>query len=262
MLAGLASFVAKQPDFRGKSRLLRLLISAMGPVPSHYGPVMRVRAGDYTSWAALFGYYGEGLRNEILSLPEDGVFIDIGANVGIYTLIAARHLSAGMVVSLEPNPEVYEYLLSNIRLNGAVNVLPINAAVGARTGILRLNFAPDHTGAGYLSDATADAGSSRMVHVLGAEALRPVADRLAVGSSLCKIDVEGHELHVLRTLEQAGLLARLGRLWIEVNEVHLARAGAAPAQIHEVMERNGFTARASAETAASGDVLFVRRQMN
>ena len=55
-------------------------------------------------------------RKQLLEfLPKDGVFIDIGANVGIYSCIAATHLSDnGRVIAIEPNPIVAERLRFNL----------------------------------------------------------------------------------------------------------------------------------------------------
>ncbi|HLN16648.1 MAG TPA: FkbM family methyltransferase [Acidimicrobiales bacterium] len=71
--------------------------------------------------------YGEALEPELgiidsLLSPGDVVF-DIGANSGVYTLLAARRVGPeGMVVSLEPNPQMLEVLDRNVRRNRLGNV--------------------------------------------------------------------------------------------------------------------------------------------
>ncbi|WP_295719039.1 FkbM family methyltransferase [uncultured Halovibrio sp.] len=51
-------------------------------------------------------------------LPSDGVFVDIGANIGIYSLTALKALGkTGQLVAIEPNPNVYERLRFNIDAN-------------------------------------------------------------------------------------------------------------------------------------------------
>jgi FkbM family methyltransferase len=59
-------------------------------------------------------------------LPRDGVFLDIGANIGIHTLAAARHLKpgGGKVVAFEPHPENYKVLVHNLHENSLTNVRP------------------------------------------------------------------------------------------------------------------------------------------
>ncbi len=55
-------------------------------------------------------------------LPKDGVFIDIGANVGIYSTIAISHLQKlGRVVAIEPNPVVFSRLQFNLNATAEMN---------------------------------------------------------------------------------------------------------------------------------------------
>jgi FkbM family methyltransferase len=55
------------------------------------------------------------------SIPSDGVFVDIGANIGIYSLWVAKHMDAkGQVLAFEPNPPAYQRLLFNVRANQEV----------------------------------------------------------------------------------------------------------------------------------------------
>jgi FkbM family methyltransferase len=57
-------------------------------------------------------------------LPRDGVFLDVGANIGLHTLASARHLRTGngYVVAFEPHPENYKVLCHNLEQNGLTNV--------------------------------------------------------------------------------------------------------------------------------------------
>jgi FkbM family methyltransferase len=66
-------------------------------------------------------------------LPGD-VFIDIGANIGYYTLLAARLVGPhGRVVAFEPDPSNFRLLGKNIFQNGYSNVIPVNLAVSDRS---------------------------------------------------------------------------------------------------------------------------------
>ncbi|HCX31114.1 MAG TPA: methyltransferase, partial [Blastocatellia bacterium] len=65
--------------------------------------------------------------------------VDIGANVGYYTLIAASVVGAsGKVYAFEPEPSNYELLTRNIAANGHKNVLPSPEAVSDRVGSMKL----------------------------------------------------------------------------------------------------------------------------
>lgn len=71
--------------------------------------------------------FGVGIEPELAVLDQllrpDDVLIDVGANSGVYTLRGARVVGPkGVVVALEPNPEMLAILISNIRRNGYTNV--------------------------------------------------------------------------------------------------------------------------------------------
>jgi FkbM family methyltransferase len=73
-------------------------------------------------------------------MVQDGmVVVDIGANIGYYTLIAARLVgNEGIVYAFEPEPSSYELLCKNIQANGYTNIIPIEKAVSKTNGKTRL----------------------------------------------------------------------------------------------------------------------------
>jgi FkbM family methyltransferase len=71
--------------------------------------------------------------------------IDIGANIGYYTLILARLVGErGKVYAFEPDPTNYELLKRNIELNGYKNVVPVMKATSNKNGTLRLYLCRDN----------------------------------------------------------------------------------------------------------------------
>lgn len=66
------------------------------------------------------------------SLREDDVVLDGGANVGVFSLVAASRCRK--VFSVEPNEENFRTLLRNIERNGASNIIPVNAAIAPKSG--------------------------------------------------------------------------------------------------------------------------------
>ncbi len=116
--------------------------------------------------------------------------IDVGANVGVYTLLAAGVRQA-QVIAIEPVPDTYEQFLDNINLNRlGSNVVSHNVGVAAEEGELRFSVSLGPTN-----------------HVLrpgegGAAVTVPVKmlDAVAADSSpvLVKVDVEGFEQEVIR----------------------------------------------------------------
>jgi FkbM family methyltransferase len=79
--------------------------------------------------------------------------VDIGANVGYYTCLAARLVGTkGKIYAFEPEPNNYEMLLKNITLNQYQNVIPIQKAVSNKTGKTKLFIDKNNFGAPSLSE--------------------------------------------------------------------------------------------------------------
>jgi len=122
--------------------------------------------------------------------PE--VFVDVGANVGLYSCIVGRAGAARGIVAFEPDAGNFDRLLGNLRLNGlteAVEARPV--AVGARVGVAVLAGGPPENSG--LSRIDPDATNGREVPVVALDDVVTTSG----GVIAVKIDVEGHELDVL-----------------------------------------------------------------
>lgn len=60
--------------------------------------------------------------------PPDGVFIDVGAHVGKYSIAFGKRLRRGLVVAIEPMPSNIKALIENIKLNKLDNVIVVPKA--------------------------------------------------------------------------------------------------------------------------------------
>jgi len=132
-------------------------------------------------------------------LPEGGVFVDIGANVGNHTLYAALLLKAARVIPFEPNPLAYDLLVQNVLVNRLGDVVDI-----AKLGV----GVSDGHADGYAMEARRkNLGGARMLPGEGEIEVFPAHALLDnVVPDVIKIDVEGMEMKVLSGLEP--LLAR------------------------------------------------------
>ncbi len=175
-------------------RILRLplsLVPKTAVVPILQGPLRGKRwiagSGIHRLWLGSYEPFKMALAAE-LTRPAMVVF-DIGANVGIYTLLFSDRVGpAGRVVAFEPAPRNVAYLGKHLALNGASNVEIVDAAVSDAVG--RSSF-----------DDTADSCAGRLEST-GALLVRTTTiDHFVQGSglhpSLIKIDVEGAEGDVL-----------------------------------------------------------------
>lgn len=129
-------------------------------------------------------------------LSPGAVFLDVGGNTGIYTIKAAKFLSAngGTVVTVEPNPEMLAMLAHNVRANGFANVRLRNFCLGPTAGAadLWMNFGRPASFSLVHRDETAT-GLSVLVFPLDQVFPLEKLERL----DYVKIDVEGAEQQVL-----------------------------------------------------------------
>lgn len=119
--------------------------------------------------------------------PRGGLCFDVGANVGLYTLLLARH--AAQVVAFEPAPRNLRHLWAHVQRNGLDNVQVIPAAASDSQSMTGFETGRD-PGRGHLSDSAGQ--------IVTTVRLDDVAARLGRMPDLIKIDVEGAEAAVLR----------------------------------------------------------------
>ncbi|HYD31711.1 MAG TPA: FkbM family methyltransferase [Azospirillaceae bacterium] len=141
-------------------------------------------------------------------LPGDGVFLDIGANAGIYSLWAASHLGPqGRVLAIEPNPVMVERLVTNAAFNPfGARIETAACAITDLKGTIRLNIDASNLGGSSVVES----------HAQGIDVpCLPLLDLLAekgIGRiDILKIDVEGAEDQALVPFldhADAGLLPR------------------------------------------------------
>ena len=166
--------------------------------------------------------------------PED-LFVDVGANVGSYTVLASAAVGARSI-SFEPVASTYARLHRNLVVNEVTErVTAHNIGVGAREETLRFSADDDarnHVVTGDYAGVVTEVPVRRIDDVLdGAVPL------------IAKIDVEGWETEVLkgmsRTLANPGLKAII----TETNDVAARYDDAERAGVSEIMEQHGFQAR-------------------
>ena len=77
-----------------------------------------------------------------LEIGETDTVVDIGAHIGLFSLMAASQARKGVVYALEPNGENFRMLQNNTRINGIKNLVPINVAVANEDGERELYVSP------------------------------------------------------------------------------------------------------------------------
>jgi FkbM family methyltransferase len=172
--------------------------------------------------------------------PGD-VFYDIGANIGPYTLMAAKRVRPnGAVYAFEPHASNFHSLMENVRLNELGDVVNVmSSALYDREGFFDFNY--------YMSDAgtsMSQLGDNRDDHD---KAFRPVfverkhgttidkliQDRVIECATLVKMDVDGNELLILKGMKTLLEQAPPRAILMEINLRHKD-------ELYDFMKQHGF----------------------
>lgn len=171
---------------------------------THRGWVVR---GNTTDWIQrtlfYFGVWEPNLSRWLEQrLAAGDVFIDVGANVGYFTLLAADCVGeSGRVVAIEPMPEIYELLAHHVAVNALRNVRAINeAALGpGKVGTVTLyRGEEENLGSTSLLQRCPHSGTAR---VTGRPLAAMLTDEECRRARIIKIDVEGAEADAILGLE-------------------------------------------------------------
>jgi FkbM family methyltransferase len=169
----------------------------------------------YVDPLSIFGFtiLREGVYEPLLTtavkdiLRPGDTFVDLGANEGYFSIIAAKQVgTSGRVISIEPQSRLQYVLTRNIVENDVSNVLTVPCAVSDSVGTATLFLNPDITNGGsglarftryrLPTEIVYQTTLSRLFHTCGVEAVR-----------LMKMDIEGFEYETLlgsRELFRAG----------------------------------------------------------
>ncbi len=135
-------------------------------------------------------------------ITEGFVFIDIGANIGGYSLfVAANAGPTARVLAIEPQPDIYERLVYNLRLNSFPSVKAVACAVADKEGELTLFVDPDNKGESSLK-IMSDISSVGSIKVPAKRLLTLVEEQGFTRIDAAKLDTEGAEDIILETFFQ------------------------------------------------------------
>ncbi len=154
------------------------------------------------------------------SLKPGDVFYDIGANVGAYSLIAAKATSQGVrVFAFEPSPPTFNDLCRNVLLNGCGgSVVPVPLALWSETGLLDFTFRSLDPGAARHRVNRAPASQASLTQAILGVRLDDFIERFELPlPTHAKIDVDGAEIEVLRGAERTLAGAELRSILVELD---------------------------------------------
>jgi FkbM family methyltransferase len=246
LLRATAWYVRNMPPHPGDWRIAQLAV-ALAPELSHRRrPVtFRLKDGtrlttDGTSQTGRIAYATGVYEPAVATLirrrlrPGD-TFIDVGANIGYFVLVAARTVGpGGTVLAFEPQPEVRRALADNLRLNEISNVVVRPEALGPSHGDVTFFAGPGHdTGLGSLRPL--DQGIQICVRQIPFDEIAAGVERI----SMIKIDVEGGETGVLQGMTRT-LTAHHPEIIVEVTDPFLRPLGSSALELLSLLRDHGY----------------------
>jgi FkbM family methyltransferase len=199
-----SSFLRTLPPFKGKARLARLLLKDKGVVfypqsiKGKYGltyviPNTKESIGFFL---LINGIYEEDLSAYIIkSLPTNGVFLDIGINIGTISLPVASQRKDSTIIGVEAADNIFNCLKENIEINRLTNIHPHHNAVSDKDGEFVSFFSPeDQFGKGSMSAVFTK--EEKRVETITLDNL--LQKYQLTSADLIKVDVEGYEYNVFK----------------------------------------------------------------
>jgi FkbM family methyltransferase len=167
---------------------------------------------DISDWVQYQIYFFGNYEPKSVALfkrlaAESSIIFDIGSHIGEYALECAVDAPTGtkQIFALEVNPKIFTYLLKNIELNGFKNVIPILGAVSGARAIVNINI-PGYWNMGntQIAEEKNEHGSAN--YLAAAYSITEIIQHFHIDHvDLIKMDLEGHEIGVLRALFSANV---------------------------------------------------------
>lgn len=168
-------------------------------------------------------FYGRTVFRDFLetTLRPGSTFLDIGSNVGFFSLMAARHVGpTGRVYAFEPDPQICECLVRSAKANAYEQVSAFQLALSDRDGELRFFRATDGTASSLVPEAPGHEHRYQTAPittpVTSLDSLVRAGKLDPRGISLVKVDVEGEEVRTVTGMRDTLVAAGYPPIWCEV----------------------------------------------
>jgi FkbM family methyltransferase len=162
-----------------------------------------------------------------IDLNNGETFLDIGANVGRYTLKAATQQSNINIVSIEAHPKNYEALCRNISCNGFSKIITVNKAVSDKKGKIALYQHITENNRLLTDDFSIDAAAGQYAKKktsieVESDTIDNILREIKIERpDVLKMDIEGAEILALKGAKET--LTKLRKIMVEIHQDNLQR---------------------------------------
>jgi len=187
---------------------------------------------------------------ELLSnIQPDDVFYDIGANIGLFSCLAAKQLNSGRVIAIEPLPSNISSLIRNAELCEASNRVEVKDVVFSdETGETELKLLRSNKAGEGMSRLSSDAGTDDTIQVESWRGDEFIVENELPSPTVVKIDVEGAELKVIEGMSDTLASDGCRIVYCEIHHddreesqgANIADFGGSPRQLKEKLRQMGY----------------------
>jgi FkbM family methyltransferase len=191
------------------------------------------------------GHYEPQETALVQSILQSGMsFVDVGANWGYFTLLAASLVGpTGRVLSLEPDPRLFPILQENVRRGELNQVTVLQVAAAHEPGTLMLAGYAEDGGNFGVSRIVANSGEEHQVFQVRSDSLDRILHPQGFSSvDLLKMDIEGAEAFAIAGLENSLAEKKIKRLVLELHPAQLAEHGSSITAIVQILQNAGYRA--------------------
>ena len=225
--------------FRGKARILDAIVPRFGFKQAKvHGFQITLDLSDHIQRLVYMGAY-ERWETSVFSLNvKHGMnVIDVGANIGYFTLLAARLVGpSGKVIAVEPEENAFSSLKKTVHENQINQVRLLKCGLGRTQGFANLPSAVNGNNSPSLFDDSNKNKLKIQIRTLDEIIENCGLDRV----DLLKVDVEGYEPEVFAGGEKALSSGRIRSILVEFNKHWLEKAGWSSLKLRDYLVSHGF----------------------
>lgn len=171
----------------------------------------------------MYDYNNMSLVQQVLS-NRYNTFVDIGTNIGLYSLIASE-IETAKIFSFEPHPYTYNLFIDQIKLNHRKNITALNKALSDFNGHVKFT----NVNGSSVNKIVLNNSENNLISVESCKASNFIKEFNA-NPEIVKIDVEGFELEVLKGFENDINRVKIFLIEISKNEK----------EVHSLLIQNNF----------------------
>jgi FkbM family methyltransferase len=241
----LSSLLQALPLFKGKRRIGRMIMNVSGvskkkdiPVKTKAGRFYLPNLKDMISIDLFInGFYEKGLVNMLKrNIPPDGVFIDVGANIGSISIPLSRMRPDIRIVAVEASPWIFSILKKNLEMNNTTNITAANFAVYSESHRMLPMYAPkDLFGKGSLKAVFTK--QAEMVEAITIDDIKKEFNLPVI--HFIKVDVEGFEAAVFNGMSRVSVTDK-PKIIFEFSEWAEVAAGFKACEAQSVILSKGY----------------------